>query len=97
MHRPSWPRPTQWISSTASASSGAASSRIATATTRRPARRAPAATRKGKRPLPAIKPSGVPRRRRSRHAPRRHVAAPALQDHAARRAADELHERPDLG
>src|SRR6267378_4226519 len=58
MQWPSWPRPTQCISSTLPARSGEASSFTATATTRRPARRAAAATRKGKRPLPAMSPSG---------------------------------------
>ena len=55
---PSWPSEIQCSSSTSRSSSGAVSSRSASATTRRPARRAPAAARNGKRPLPAIRPSG---------------------------------------
>ena len=58
MQRPSWPSDTQWISSTAEASAGSVSSLMATATTRQPAPRAAPATRNGKRPLPAINPSG---------------------------------------
>src|SRR5262249_15738151 len=89
--RPSWPRPTQWISSTSPASAGSVSSLMATATTRRPRRRAARATRNGKRPLPAMSPSV------SRLFLVEMGAVVALQDHAPLRAAGEAEERLHLG
>ena len=71
-------------------SPGSASSRIATATTRRPARRAPPATRNGNRPFPAMRPRGavslIPRSDAAG------VPAMALQDDAAGRRANEVHD-----
>ena len=60
MHVPSWPSETQWRSAPASraaaSSSGNASSLMATTVTSWPRLRAPWSTRKGNRPLPAIRP-----------------------------------------